>query len=183
MCLVQVHYKPSSFVPICLMCSYSLQIKMGFKTKKTICVNCTVTRMTHYRRHLDWQLDLLDYYNSARSYVFSVQLSSPVLWRRLATADVPFPIGSRTVPVPQTQQFSANQLPAITFSPWTESLYTIQKGGLFTNWTTVNSSQLNQSESESELLYNWQSVSQYVLVSSPIWDIWTEFFFFWKSLS
>jgi hypothetical protein len=41
-------------------------------------------------------------------------------------------------------------------------------------------------QSESELLCNWQSVSQYVLVSSPIWDFWPEiisfffFFFFWK---
>jgi hypothetical protein len=39
------------------------------------------------------------------------------------------------------------------------------------------------SESESELLCNWRSVSQYVLVSSPIWDFWPEiyiyiFFFF-----
>jgi hypothetical protein len=34
-------------------------------------------------------------------------------------------------------------------------------------------------QSESELLYNWQSVSQYVLVSSPIWDFWPEIFFFW----
>jgi hypothetical protein len=31
---------------------------------------------------------------------------------------------------------------------------------------------------ESELHYNWQSVSQYVLVSSPIWDFWPEIFFF-----
>jgi hypothetical protein len=35
-----------------------------------------------------------------------------------------------------------------------------------------------QSESESELHYNWRSVSQYVLVSSPIWDFWPEIFFF-----
>jgi hypothetical protein len=33
-------------------------------------------------------------------------------------------------------------------------------------------------ESESELLYNWRSVSQYVLVSSPIWDFWPEILFF-----
>jgi hypothetical protein len=37
-----------------------------------------------------------------------------------------------------------------------------------------------QSESESELLYNWRSVSQFVLVSSPIWDFWPEIFFFSK---
>jgi hypothetical protein len=42
----------------------------------------------------------------------------------------------------------------------------------------------HQSESESELHYNWQSVSQYVLVSSPIWEFRPEiYFFFWKSLS
>jgi hypothetical protein len=41
----------------------------------------------------------------------------------------------------------------------------------------------NKPESESELLYNWRSVSQYVLVSSPIWDFWPEIFFFLKSLS
>jgi hypothetical protein len=35
----------------------------------------------------------------------------------------------------------------------------------------------SESESESELLCNWQSVSQYVLVSSPIWDFWPEIFF------
>jgi hypothetical protein len=39
-----------------------------------------------------------------------------------------------------------------------------------------------QFQSESELHYNWQSVSQsvsqYVLVSSPIWDFWPEIFFF-----
>jgi hypothetical protein len=34
------------------------------------------------------------------------------------------------------------------------------------------------SQSESELLYNWRSVSQYVLVSSPIWDFWPEILFF-----
>jgi hypothetical protein len=37
-------------------------------------------------------------------------------------------------------------------------------------------------ESESESHYNWQSVSQsvsqYVLVPSPIWDFWPEIFFF-----
>jgi hypothetical protein len=33
-----------------------------------------------------------------------------------------------------------------------------------------------QSQSESELLYNWRSVSQYVLVSSPISDFWPEIF-------
>jgi hypothetical protein len=33
-------------------------------------------------------------------------------------------------------------------------------------------------QSESELLYNWRSVSQYVLVSSPIWDSWPEIIFF-----
>jgi hypothetical protein len=33
-------------------------------------------------------------------------------------------------------------------------------------------------QSESELLYNWRSVSQYVLVSCPIWDFWPEIFFF-----
>jgi hypothetical protein len=38
-------------------------------------------------------------------------------------------------------------------------------------------------ESESELLYNWRSVSQYVLVSSPIWDFWPEIFFFSESYS
>jgi hypothetical protein len=32
-------------------------------------------------------------------------------------------------------------------------------------------------ESESELLYNWRSVSQYVLVSSPSRDFWPEIFF------
>jgi hypothetical protein len=44
------------------------------------------------------------------------------------------------------------------------------------------SAALSVSESESELLYNWRSVSQYVLVSSPIWDFWPEilFSFFWK---
>jgi hypothetical protein len=36
----------------------------------------------------------------------------------------------------------------------------------------------SESESESESRYNWQSVSQYVLVSSPIWDFWPEIFFF-----
>jgi hypothetical protein len=30
-------------------------------------------------------------------------------------------------------------------------------------------------QSESESLYNWRSVSQYVLVSSPVWDFWPEF--------
>jgi hypothetical protein len=39
---------------------------------------------------------------------------------------------------------------------------------------------LGQSESESELLYGWRSVSQFVLVSSPIWDFWPEIFFFFK---
>jgi hypothetical protein len=35
----------------------------------------------------------------------------------------------------------------------------------------------SESESESELLYNWRSVSQYVLVSSPIWDFWPGIFY------
>jgi hypothetical protein len=43
-----------------------------------------------------------------------------------------------------------------------------------------------ESESESESLYNWRSISQYVLVSSPIWDFWPEicilFFFLNYSL-
>jgi hypothetical protein len=43
------------------------------------------------------------------------------------------------------------------------------------NWPGKGES---ESESESELLYNWRSVSQYVLVSSTIWDFWPDFFFF-----
>jgi hypothetical protein len=31
--------------------------------------------------------------------------------------------------------------------------------------------------SQVKLLYNWRSVSQYVLVLSPIWDFWPEIFF------
>jgi hypothetical protein len=36
------------------------------------------------------------------------------------------------------------------------------------------------SQSESELLYNWRSVSQFVLGLSPIWDFWPEIYFFFK---
>jgi hypothetical protein len=39
------------------------------------------------------------------------------------------------------------------------------------------------SESESELHYNWQSVSQYVLVSSPSWDFWPEISFFFLKVT
>lgn len=36
--------------------------------------------------------------------------SSPVFWWRLQTADVPFPLGSRTVAVPRPQQLLTNSL-------------------------------------------------------------------------
>jgi hypothetical protein len=40
-----------------------------------------------------------------------------------------------------------------------------------------NQDKLDGLLSESELHYNWRLVSQYVLVSSPIWDFWPEIFF------
>jgi hypothetical protein len=52
-------------------------------------------------------------------------------------------------------------------------------------FSLTHSFRSGQSESESELLYNWRSVSQSVLVSSPIWDFWPEIyiFFFFVSYS
>jgi hypothetical protein len=38
-------------------------------------------------------------------------------------------------------------------------------------------------KSKSKSHYNWRSVSQYVLVSSPLWDLWSDFFFSSKLLS
>jgi hypothetical protein len=33
---------------------------------------------------------------------------------------------------------------------------------------------LHSKESKSKLLYDWRSVGQYVLVSNPLWDLWTD---------
>jgi hypothetical protein len=41
----------------------------------------------------------------------------------------------------------------------------------------------SQSESQSESLYDWQSVSLSVLVSSPVWGSWPDIYFEWKLLS
>jgi hypothetical protein len=38
----------------------------------------------------------------------------------------------------------------------------------------------NSSQSESESLYDWQSVSLSVLVSSPVWGSWPDNYFDWK---
>jgi hypothetical protein len=62
---------------------------------------------------------------------------------------------------------TAAKFKTLTFSVWGSALSNIAN--------TVNS------QSESELHYNWRSVSQYVLVSSPIWDFCLEIFFFFES--
>jgi hypothetical protein len=75
---------------------------------------------------LDWQLDLLNPYGSvttsnynmftnsrtlqfARSHTCSQPaVYSLVFWQRLPTADVPLPLCSRTVSVPQLQELSTD---------------------------------------------------------------------------
>jgi hypothetical protein len=37
-----------------------------------------------------------------------------------------------------------------------------------------------KSKSKSKLFCDWQSVNQYVLVSSPLWDLWPDAAFLWK---
>jgi hypothetical protein len=52
------------------------------------------------------------------------------------------PLGYRTIPVPQPQQFSTNSTHLLLFqenAPCTEFLYAIQEGSVFTNWTLTKS--------------------------------------------
>jgi hypothetical protein len=64
-------------------------------------------------------------------------------------ADVPLFLGSRTLLVPQPQQFSANSSTTTVISRRRDlyliSIYAFKECGLFTNWTDVNSKWIQRS--------------------------------------
>jgi hypothetical protein len=55
-------------------------------------------------------------------------------------------------------------------------------GALYGEKSGLNFSVFAKS-SQVKLLYNWRSVSQYVLVSSPIWDFWPEIYIFFLKVT
>jgi hypothetical protein len=66
----------------------------------------------------------------ASTCYFRSTVSSPVLWYRLPTVDVPLPLGSRTVPLPHNYYF-------LKKTHCTMNLSAIFKKAVFTNGTPV----------------------------------------------
>jgi hypothetical protein len=108
--------------------------------------------------------------------------SSPVPLAKAFSCRLSLPLGSKTVPVLQPQQFSSNLHTQLLLSqedliPDWMSLYHPRR-------LTVHNSLLSKSKSR----YDWWSVSQYVKVSSPLWNLWPDITFcpkvvVWKLLS
>jgi hypothetical protein len=112
----------------------------------------------------------LQFTRTCHNYFHSV-VSSPVLWYRLLAADVSLLLVSRTVLVPQSQQFLANSHSTNIF--WRR---------LTVDWISLHLSRtlsLYNSllfKSKSKLYYYRQSVGQSVLVSSTHLGPATNFF-------
>jgi hypothetical protein len=93
-------------------------------------------------------------------------------------AGVPLPLFSRTVPMSQLQQLWTNSSVLAPLHTLKVLLVTSSNGpfspavSLFLSWI-CSISQLNWI-SKSKLLNDGRSVSQYVLVSSPLWDLWPD---------
>jgi hypothetical protein len=89
------------------------------------------------------------YYTRSRASVHS-HLFTAVTWKRLPTADVSLPLGSRIIRVPRLPSSQSNSSLRLNFSGPTLSNHL---------WT----------DSESESLYDWLfTVNQFVLVTSPL---------------
>jgi hypothetical protein len=104
----------------------------------------------------------------------SAMSSQVVVWYRLPTMDVPLPLFSRTIPVPQLPASHSNSSHGLNCS---SSLTAHQPTHFTPLYSTALHSLTELSKSESELLYDWLFTANQFILETSLLRLTTNFFF------